>query len=464
MADNIVIGKSLRVNGSKPLDYLYGPYESTEALKRNIPTVLRYKGLTGAVIDQYTGDTTEYWFKSGIKDEDLVIKFSSSGGSSSDPEFNIISIVYPKILNTNNRQVSIEVVTTLTSNSIQIKRNGTPIYSFANVSQLDYVDNIPAELLVEGTTIRYTIEAVRNNIPRSTTKTVIVSGSGGGGDTPVIKPTVNLSWSANRYTTYIGTQFTPNYPRLIGGEGLNINYSSSNSSIATISNDGTINAIAPGTVIISAYFAGNDTYQESNIATYTLTVAQDSVSSISINATVSPTRITIEQTSTVNIKGIIVRYASGYSTQVSKENVIINVTGGTLNGNVFTPNQIGTAYITVQYQSKTAQLSIVVTEPEVQKKNVEFGVGTSYENATWTIIGPLTDNLEVNGVTNNSGDYFFIKYDKNDIVNSLWINASISTQIPLDSSVIDGEYRYRKTSTSLAASRSPENYIINKIN
>ena len=51
MADNIVIGKSLRVNGSKPLDYLYGPYESTEALKRNIPTVLRYKGLTGAVID-----------------------------------------------------------------------------------------------------------------------------------------------------------------------------------------------------------------------------------------------------------------------------------------------------------------------------------------------------------------------------------------------------------------------------
>ncbi len=453
MVDNIVIGKSLRVNGSKPLDYLYGPYESTEALKRNIPTVLRYKGLTGAVIDQYTGDTTEYWFKSGIKDEDLVIKFSSSGGSSSDPEFNIISIVYPKILNTNNRQVSIEVVTTLTSNSIQIKRNGTPIYSSTNISQLDYVDNIPAELLVEGTTIRYTIEAIRNNIPRSTTKTVIVS-SGGGGDIPVIKPTVNLSWSANKYTTYIGTQFTPNYPRLIGGEGLNINYSSSNSSIATISNDGTINAIAPGTVIISAYFAGNDVYQESNIATYTLTVAQDSVSSISINATVSPTRITIEQTSTVNIKGIIVRYASGYSTQVSKENVTINVTGGTLNGNVFTPNQIGTAYITVQYQSKTAQLSIVVTEPEIPKKTVQVGHGTTYASATFIDTGEQLTNNMIVSINNALGDYIFIKVDKTDtIINFYTYNSDPQWEfeIDLNSPIEDGDYKYYQTQIQFRA-------------
>lgn len=111
-----------------------------------------------------------------------------------------------------------------------------------------------------------------------------------------------------------------------------------------------------------------------------------------------------------------------------------------------------------QVWNNATKLTITVTET---RKPVEFGVGTTYQNAVWTIVGQLTDNLHVDGISNAYGDYLFIKYDKNDIVNNLWINSDIPSQIDLDAPIEDGKYKYRR-SEMLGASRSPINYLINK--
>lgn len=105
--------------------------------------------------------------------------------------------------------------------------------------------------------------------------------------------------------------------------------------------------------------------------------------------------------------------------------------------------------------------AIVTLKVTEMRKPLEFGVGTSYDNAVWTTVGQLADNLHVDGISNANGDYLFIKYDSRDEVNNLWINSDIPSQIDLDAPIEDGKYKYRR-SEMRGASRSPINYIINK--
>lgn len=78
MANEIVVGKPLRVNGAKPLDYLSGPYATVAAALAAIPAALRYVGMTVTII---TGNTpVEYWFSGGIGDANLVAKSQGGGG------------------------------------------------------------------------------------------------------------------------------------------------------------------------------------------------------------------------------------------------------------------------------------------------------------------------------------------------------------------------------------------------
>lgn len=74
----IVIGKPLRVNGAKPVDYLSGPYATVAAALAAIPAALRYVGMTVTII---TGNTpAEYWFSGGTGDANLIPKSSGGGG------------------------------------------------------------------------------------------------------------------------------------------------------------------------------------------------------------------------------------------------------------------------------------------------------------------------------------------------------------------------------------------------
>ena len=79
MANYVGLSKPVLINDANAnVDYLYGPYDSVSAACTAIASSLRKIGKTVGITDN-TG-VTEYWFKDGIADSNLVVK--SAGGSS----------------------------------------------------------------------------------------------------------------------------------------------------------------------------------------------------------------------------------------------------------------------------------------------------------------------------------------------------------------------------------------------
>ena len=81
-----------------------------------------------------------------------------------------------------------------------------------------------------------------------------------------------LSWSAESASVVIG-ESSYSYPTLSNPNSLEVTYSSSEESVATIGEDGGITLISDGTTIITTAFAGSDTYEECSVS-YTLTVTK----------------------------------------------------------------------------------------------------------------------------------------------------------------------------------------------
>ena len=91
----------------------------------------------------------------------------------------------------------------------------------------------------------------------------------------VVKHDVSLSWSASSFSAVL--EESNSFPTLSidpSGAGFDISYSSSNTSVATISTSGSISLSASGSTTISANFAGNDWYKAAS-ASYTLTVTSN---------------------------------------------------------------------------------------------------------------------------------------------------------------------------------------------
>ncbi len=84
-----------------------------------------------------------------------------------------------------------------------------------------------------------------------------------------------LAWSASEASVTIGGNNS--FPTLSNPHKLDVSYSSSNTSVATISKTGTVTILAGGTTVISAISAGNDVY-EAGAVSYTLTVGKSSES------------------------------------------------------------------------------------------------------------------------------------------------------------------------------------------
>lgn len=82
-----------------------------------------------------------------------------------------------------------------------------------------------------------------------------------------------LSWSAESASVVIG-ESSYSYPTLSNPNSLEVTYSSSEESVATIGEDGGITLISDGTTVITAAFAGSDTYEECSVS-YTLTVTKN---------------------------------------------------------------------------------------------------------------------------------------------------------------------------------------------
>lgn len=84
------------------------------------------------------------------------------------------------------------------------------------------------------------------------------------------KKPAGLSWGTATREVTIGSSENK-FPTLSNANELPVTYASSETSVATIAQDGTITLVAEGKTTVSAAFAGNDTY-EAQTVTYELTV------------------------------------------------------------------------------------------------------------------------------------------------------------------------------------------------
>jgi hypothetical protein len=68
----INLSDNIQNNSNKPVDNKYGPYSSTTTALSSLVSIFRHKGLTVGI--ETGGVITEYWFKNGTADADLVLK------------------------------------------------------------------------------------------------------------------------------------------------------------------------------------------------------------------------------------------------------------------------------------------------------------------------------------------------------------------------------------------------------
>lgn len=127
------------------------------------------------------------------------------------------------------------------------------------------------------------------------------------------KKPAGLSWGTATREVTIGSSENK-FPTLSNANELPVTYASSEASVATIAQDGTITLVAEGKTTISAAFAGNDTY-EAQTVTYELTVKPAADPSEDISNTID-TPYTVAQahelitagkglSSKIYVKGII---------------------------------------------------------------------------------------------------------------------------------------------------------------
>ena len=146
----------------------------------------------------------------------------------------------------------------------------------------------------------------------------------------VVKANPNLRWSASTANATMGSG--GNYPTLTHASGLEIEYSSSNTGVATIGSDGTIILVGAGTTVITASSTASEIFNASS-ASYTLTVslaeAQLTWSSESYTAILNASGYSFPTLS--NPANLEVRYSSSESSvaTVSTSGAVTLVGAGT---------------------------------------------------------------------------------------------------------------------------------------
>ena len=193
---------------------------------------------------------------------------------------------------------------------------------------------------------------------------------------------------------------------------------------------------------------------------------EDEISSISWSGgSINPSTVSVSGTATLTKGTVVATYTSGRTEDVTNTAEFV-ATRGTITNNIYTaPATIGNAMIFPKYGGKSAGNPLTVTVVERTYLPVYVGAGADYASAVLVNTGkPLTNNMGVT-IRTNPNDYLFIKVDKRDTVNNLYLNNGFGEQssypIPLEDAVIDGDYKYYRSEKRYNAGRV--NYIINKV-
>ena len=123
-----------------------------------------------------------------------------------------------------------------------------------------------------------------------------------------------LSYSTDVFSATIGE--TNTFPTLNNPNTLTVTYESSDESIATINSNGAITLLAAGETVISASFAGNDSYKEGS-ASYTLTVIDPNAPGMSAE---NPYTITQAKAAIDAGTGVTGVYVAGIISQIDSYN------------------------------------------------------------------------------------------------------------------------------------------------
>lgn len=198
------------------LDERYGPYTSVSAALSALTSGYRCIGLTVGV--KTDGGITEYWFKSGITDDDLVIKtdgaYSQYTGSKTNSEYystlnSIIDATY--FVNLSSNVSGIQV--TLTSDSVT---------SVAINDTTDSSDTTTTSTSTESVTLAYLkidVTGLSSDLVESfRTLNVQVSNNGGNTDFILDGDTINYSY------TGIGGSYTTSVTLTLSEEAYNAGY------------------------------------------------------------------------------------------------------------------------------------------------------------------------------------------------------------------------------------------------
>ena len=188
---------------------------------------------------------------------------------------------------------------------------------------------------------------------------------------------------------------------LTNPNNLQVTYSSSNESVATVSSGGVVTILAEGETVINAAFEGNDDFKPAN-ANYILTVVD---SRINPNPTFASESVNVMIGETVDAPALA-KESEGVVSYTTSDATIATVDG---TSGVVTGVAVGTATITAtvaetnSHKGGTASFTVTVKDPN--ELSATFNFDNDYEELFSNLKGGLSSGDYTKEDYNDSGDF-----------------------------------------------------------